>query len=606
MRRLTVITVGLLVLTAALVPMTAALFHAQGTTTHVTYFLHTPTLLGPVDELGEFAGEGSGPWMDERAPSTTVPAIARGFAVGNPDQAKNLLNAYWSGEAEGRVSNATARLWMTADTGAIARASLFADGATGAGGAFATASVLVPRGAPTLVTFDFGAAAADVEGTLVLSVASDTDQSGVNVLFDAQSFASSFTFDLGDAAVPHSPTWTPAPGWRNVTLINTTATFRETTLALSPTDPDLLVACTPSGVPNTDKGQSYFHASRDGGASWSFLDVETAMTDPRTLAFEGGDCDVAFGPEGTIYVADTWLGSLSVGHSSDAGASWTGTALAASAPVVDRPWLSPGPGGRLDVTWQDVQSTMPSAIWHSRSRDAGLTFSAPRSVAVAGMNGGFTWTGNLVVSADGRDLYSVYTRRMLPQTGTLDDSGPETVWVSASHDEGASWQQHLVATMPSPASFLYPSIALDAGGMLHVVFSSKTASDRPIWYARSTDKGDSWSTPVKVLAGVTAYSPWVVGGAAGEAAIAWFGIPTPVASASTVQDWYFYAARVADGAVLSAGTTTTTPIFHGIQAIPEFEQVRLDADGKMHIGASAFYTDPDGATDWALFYQREG
>ena len=62
------------------------------------------------------------------------------------------------------------------------------------------------------------------------------------------------------------------------------------------------------------------------------------------------------------------LGSVSVGASRDHGASWTsGTPVAGSSPVADRPWLVGGPAGTLHMTYQDVQSALPSAIWYTSS-----------------------------------------------------------------------------------------------------------------------------------------------------------------------------------------------------------------------------------------------
>src|SRR4051794_15857177 len=81
-------------------------------------------------------------------------------------------------------------------------------------------------------------------------------------------------------------------GWEPPVLVSATQAARETSLVLSPTDPNLRAICDPSGVPATGTGQSYFHRSDDGGSTWKFMSVETSATDPRKAAFEGGDCDV--------------------------------------------------------------------------------------------------------------------------------------------------------------------------------------------------------------------------------------------------------------------------------------------------------------------------
>jgi hypothetical protein len=140
-----------------------------------------------------------------------------------------------------------------------------------------------------------------------------------------------------------------------------------------------------------------------------------------------------------------------------------------------------------------------------------------------------------------------------------------------------------------------------------VVFASRTQTDRPIWYSFSKD-GETWTAATPLMRGASGFSPWVAGGDPGEAAIAWYGSPTPMSSLGESVDWYFYRARVSGAdttaPVISAGTTTEAPIFQGTSAIPEFEMVRLDAQGRMHIGMSAF-RKKGGSAGWSIYYQRE-
>lgn len=583
----------------------------------MTYHLHGALPNGNAHAVGDFAStqetdtvslsyNGAAATMDANAPTSTSADTAIVSALGNPDFRRNGLLMYWRGDAHGHVSDATLSILASATQATELTATIFGDGGIGVGGVLARATMPVGSTTPVRLEFSFPDLGANVDEELVLSLNAETNDP-VTVYYDAVGSDAILTFTLGDFVDPPPPiTRTPAAGWGGVTMINDTAAHRETSLAISPLDDDLIFACAPSGVPNTADGQSYFHLSTDGGATWRYLDVETGTTDPRRFAFEGGDCDVAFDAAGTMYSADTWLGSLSVGSSSDGGQTWMGTSLAATAPVVDRPWLVGGPAGVVHVSWQDVQALMPSAIWYARSADHGLTFTPAVPITSATADGPFTWEGNLVVSDDQQDLYLVYTRRAGPATGGLDDQGPETVWVAASHDGGATWTQHLVASMPNPASYLYPSLALDEGNVLHVVFSSRTDVDRPIWYVTSDDEAQTWSAPVKVLAGVAGWSPWVVPAGDGDAAIQWYGTLAADGNTTGENDWYFFTARVVDGVVVSAGPTTSTPVFSGIQsAIPEFNQLRLDSQGRIHIGASAYYDDPNGGTGWALFHQRE-
>ncbi|MDQ3981438.1 MAG: glycoside hydrolase [Actinomycetota bacterium] len=414
---------------------------------------------------------------------------------------------------------------------------------------------------------------------------------------------------FGGPAGPSSPR--PAGMWRAPVLVSADQAHRETSLAINPRNEKVMLACAPSGVPNTQNNQSYFHVSRTGGRTWEPVRIENDdANDPRAYTFEGGDCDVAFDAGGTMYVADTWVGNLSVGHSRDNGATWQGTPITVSGMIVDRPWLVGGPDGTVHLTYQDLQCCMPSAIWYTRSTDYGMTFQPTSMVASANEGGAFTWQGNLVVSPDATDLYLVYTRRAGAALGSLDNQGPEKLYVAASHDGGQSWESNLVVSLPNPMSYLYPSIAMDPAGKLHVVFSSRTDEDRPIWYATSDDQAKTWTKPVPLTRGTAGYSPWVAVDDEGGAAVVWYGSPDPATSETTEGDWYFYWARIPGGKLdprkIRTGTTTKDPMFTGVSPIPEFENIRLDEAGRMHIGASAYRAGENGTRPrWAIYYQRE-
>ncbi|HEX9712574.1 MAG TPA: sialidase family protein [Actinomycetota bacterium] len=578
---------------------------AAADTTEMTLYLHS---LAPTNVEGSFAlaGEPGGPTMDDTEPTTPNPKVAV-ITAGNPDFRKNSLLSWWAGEVHGTVSDVEVRLFVTASARAVITVTIFGDGGIGVAAPLGRASAEgIGRGPSELVIpvpMD-----APIDQEMVLSV--DMSTEGGSLLYDSTTTPSSVSFTLGPYVAPPPPVLPlPAAGWNDVAPVHFQKANRESSLALDPTDPNIMTMCDPSGVPATGEGHSFFYLSIDGGDSWSELDPE-APGDTRSYAFEGGDCDVAFDDAGTMYAADTWLGSLSVGASTDDGVTWSGTAVAGTSPIVDRPWLVGGPDGTIHVTYQDLQFGMPSAIWYTRSTDRAQTFQPAVPIAATDSDGAYTWTGNFVVTPDGQDLYSVYTRRTGPTLGSLDDSGPETVWVATSHDGGITWTQNLVASMPNPASYLYPSIALDDGGMLHVVFSSKTDVDRPIWYAVSPDGAQTWSEPIKLLEGTSGFSPWVDAGAHGEAVMQWYGSPDPEAALNQEEDWFIYWARVTGAETgtpaITTGTTTQTPIFTGIQgAAPEFNMVRLGADGKMRIGASAYRTAFGSTAGWAAYFFAE-
>ncbi len=409
----------------------------------------------------------------------------------------------------------------------------------------------------------------------------------------------------GSAALAAAPgRAAPAPRWSAPVLISSAKAAREVSLVLSPTDPQFLVACAPSGVPSTGNGQSYFHATRNGGRSWATVDVEPSATDTRKAAFEGGDCDVAFDRGGTLYSADTWLGNLSVGASTDSGKTWSGTALAVTAPVVDRPWLVGGPKGTVYLSYHDVQCCMPSAMWFTKSTDFGKTFLPAVPIPTLGPEGAFIWEGNFVVAPNAKDIYLTYSRRLAP-TGV--DTGMD-IFLASSRDGGLTWSSTPVASLANATSSIYPSIGLDGGGGLHIVYAAPGEEANPVFWTMSGDRGRSWSTPRSLVSGATGQAPWVVGGARrGEAAVVWLG--TPDAEADNESDWYFYASRIKPGRggrpSVNTGRTTSAPLYTGDQIAPEFEMVTLDKQGRMHIGMAVYRQPESGRTGWAIYHQRE-
>lgn len=400
-------------------------------------------------------------------------------------------------------------------------------------------------------------------------------------------------------------------GWGAPVLVSKTQAHRETSIAVDPRDAKTQMVCDPSGVPNTGGGQSYFHRSSDGGKTWHYQDVEGGPTDSRNYAFEGGDCDVAMDAGGTIYVADTWLGDLSVGHSTDGGRTWDGTALSGTAPVIDRPWLVGGPKGTVYLSYHDLQCCSPAAMWFTKSTDYGKTFSPAVSITAANADGAYIWEGNFVVSPSGKDIDLVYSRRDSGLVTVPTSESPMSMWLASSRDGGSTWSSTRIANLGAETTTIYPQIGRDAGGYLHVVWSAPAGSKGTrVSYTYSKDGGKTWRSPSVISGERTGLAPWVVGGKTrGSAAVVWLGSPDGKATQSTESPWFFDWARISIGAsgkpAVRSGSTTTKPLWEGRQTNPEFEMVTLDAKGLMHIGMSVYQGDNPRAGKWSVWVQAE-
>jgi hypothetical protein len=72
-------------------------------------------------------------------------------------------------------------------------------------------------------------------------------------------------------------------------------------------------------------------------------------------------------------------------------------------------------------------------------------------------------------------------------------SGNFEVYYKKSTDAGATWTTSKKLTSNSGGSY-GPAIGLGASGNLHVVWSDDTPGNEEIYYAKSKDKGATWTT----------------------------------------------------------------------------------------------------------------
>jgi hypothetical protein len=208
----------------------------------------------------------------------------------------------------------------------------------------------------------------------------------------------------------------------NPDYCNQSATFKgsaESMIAIDPTNPAHLVG-TSQLFHNYDRGGSRFSAfdgveiSPDGGTSWSnsiipgFECTHREKITNQTI-YRTTDPVVAFGPDGTLYSAilpvfrTNGVETASVlyaAKSSDGGASWTvanagnpvfnGLATPYSFPEPDKPWIitdvSPTSRfrGTIYIAWTAFEQAGTSAILISKSTDAATSFTAPVTVTPPG------------------------------------------------------------------------------------------------------------------------------------------------------------------------------------------------------------------------------
>jgi hypothetical protein len=273
--------------------------------------------------------------------------------------------------------------------------------------------------------------------------------------------------------------------------------------------------------------RGYF--SSDGGTTFGAVDLPLPPPATTNGTDFGSDPGVAFDTQGHVYYSYVVVffnrsshaiqgTEMAVAKSFDHGQSWPQVTFfnfnSGSGKFNDKSMLAvdtnPSSPFRdaADVGWDNAsnnngKSSANNALLFSRSTDGGLTFSAP--VAVSSLTGG----PSSVIGADpfvgpNGEVYVAWH-----------DVQHNQLMVNSSLDGGATFGQPVfisptivafddaIPAMASRHALLYPACDADRSpgghGTLYCSWMDETsANGTDIFVARSTDRGASWSTPVRV------------------------------------------------------------------------------------------------------------
>lgn len=180
----------------------------------------------------------------------------------------------------------------------------------------------------------------------------------------------------------------------------------------------------------------------------------------------GAEPIVDVGPDGTVYLQG-------LGQTSDeAAAPFTPAGGAAVAPASE------------------------NNVW--RSTDGGQTWTR---ITPPDTGGNYTGDG-LVHAADDGTVYAANAYGpdpgvLVTPVGTTFQSGPSTLHVFRSSDQGDTWTRLPVPEFPHSIHRMWMQTD---GSTVHmtVAANSPDSNARPLWYIRSDDRGDTWSDPTIV------------------------------------------------------------------------------------------------------------
>jgi hypothetical protein len=292
--------------------------------------------------------------------------------------------------------------------------------------------------------------------------------------------------------------------------------------------------------------QSFIHRSTDNG-------LEFHVDSPVGLRPDGppggGDTDIAVDDQGNHYFVDLEsLINLGTSVSHDDGNTWRKNPVAVQNAAVDRQWYATDNG----PTAAAADNTIFLAFHESAVGT--YIYSSPGSTGPADPIGGLIW--QIRFDNVTRNLYYAcnegkHVRLTIGHVAPGQRTGIAFHNVTLPDSPGGGGPGHL-----------FPALATDLAGNVYAAWID--TADSNVYYASSTDQGESWTTPVKVNSGtaVTAEFLWSQAGSPGSLALAWYGTDTPgqpdsfpnwhddPQGATTVK-WWGYAAGITNAASLS-------------------------------------------------------
>ncbi|MDQ6727401.1 MAG: glycoside hydrolase [Actinomycetota bacterium] len=294
------------------------------------------------------------------------------------------------------------------------------------------------------------------------------------------------------------------------------------TIARNPTRGDNLVVTYRMDRPGFSGFLSY---SDNGGRTWEQTVLPLAPDVPKCAASPQGDpCpfgpDVAFGPDGTLYVLYVALrgtgndpGSLWLSTSTDGGHTLALPTMV-SGELAFQARLAIDPKGPVHITWLQAFGTgnlsftepVPYVV-AVRSDDKGKTFSAP--VRVSDPARERIGAPSPVVDGKGR-LQVLYTDYKDNQRDFSDLPGPPAelpfaLVLATSTDGGKTFGPNTEVdadVLPTRRFLIYlpefPQLAAGSGDNLYATWADGRNGDDDVFLRHSSDGGGSWSKPVKV------------------------------------------------------------------------------------------------------------
>ena len=361
------------------------------------------------------------------------------------------------------------------------------------------------------------------------------------------------------------------------------------------------------------EGQTYYYVS-DDTETWEFVPRTPVSAAAPVLGIPAtgfSDPEFAIEQDGTVYVSEINLANVAVYKSEDGGHTYELVNVFAFTQT-DRQWMAADGEGELYMTGNGFgggpfPGEPAGNLDHfmAKSTDGGLTWGGASTTNVDGV-------GDIQIDWDRGYLYELTVTDGTLMMARFPNIREETTDFTVEHftieeDVNLSPVQTLID----------PTFDMDDEGNLYAVWSHNSNEPRPqgIYYAYSTDQGETWSDAVRVDADAKDdVWPWLAVGAKGQVVIAWLQSQLETddqlggEAGGTEAEWNVMVAHTqfglgcedSDSAAFTISQASSEPVHTGTicqhgtvcqtdltdRRLGDYFSIEVDGDGFAHVAVS--------------------
>ncbi len=379
------------------------------------------------------------------------------------------------------------------------------------------------------------------------------------------------------------------------------------------------------------EGQTYYYVTDDGEA-WDFVPRTPLSAAAPVLGIPAtgfSDPEFAIEQDGTVYVSEINLANVAVSKSEDGGHTYELVNVFAFTSS-DRQWMAADGDGELYMTANGFGGgSFPSSpignLGHfmAKSTDGGLTWGAASTTNPGGV-------GDIQIDHERGILYE-----FTEEAGTLSMARFPTI---RDEDTDFTVERFVIADgvgLSGVQRLIDPSFDLDSEGNLYATWTDNGSGERPegVYYAASTDQGETWSAPVRVDGdAMDDVWPWITVGEPGQVAVSWLQSDQSTdailggEAGGTEAQWNVMVAQTSSGLGCDDGgvpafrisQASSEPIHTGTicqhgttcqadltdRRLGDYFSIEADGDGNLHVAVSD--TRQGGAVSLPLHIRQVG